>query len=161
MAQGTDTAARVRGFVTQLSLLAVRFLTYKMGMIIVHTYYYRQCLVHSRWYISYILSYNMVTSWKPVHRYPPLFKSLRYTYCFYKRPMLVPVFTNQKKSREDFRSCKKKSKSTHSIQHLFCSEPLAQGGPTRLLPRNHTQRLSIRTVCVSVCALSQFILCNY
>lgn len=55
VAQGTDTAARVRGFVTQLSLLAVRFLTYKMGMIIVHTYYYRQCLVHSRWYISYII----------------------------------------------------------------------------------------------------------
>ena len=39
---------------------------------------------------------------------------------FYERPILVPVFANQKKS-EDFHFC---TKSKNSIHRFFGSEPL-------------------------------------
>ena len=39
---------------------------------------------------------------------------------FYKRPTLVPVFYNCKKSEEDFHFSDKKVKSEKGIQHWFC-----------------------------------------
>lgn len=50
---------------------------------------------------------------------PHFLESLRYTTSFYQTPMLVPVFTNQMKSGDNF--CfygKKRSKSENSIQHF-------------------------------------------
>lgn len=39
---------------------------------------------------------------------------------FYERPTFIPVFTNQKKAKEDFFSLQKKVKSENRVRHLFC-----------------------------------------
>lgn len=64
--------------------------------------------------------------------------------CSHKRPALVPVFVDQKKSKEDFRFCK------NSVQCLLCSEHYRgsthseQWRSTKLLPQDYTQHLSIK-----------------
>lgn len=50
--------------------------------------------------------------------------------CYYERPTLITVSTNQKKSEEYFASTKK-PRSDNSIRHLLYSEPLqsSHSGP--------------------------------
>ena len=79
-----------------------------------------------------------------------------------------PIFTNWKKFKEDFHFMKKGDKK---IQCWFSSKllwrqgtPNSESGPTKPLPRNHTQHLSTQppelwTEPASICAVSQRILC--
>lgn len=45
--------------------------------------------------------------WHKAKEYPRFPKVPIMSLCFYKRPTLVPIFANQKKSKEDFRFYKK------------------------------------------------------
>ena len=62
----------------------------------------------------------------------PFFSKVLFrTLCFYKRPTLVPIFTDQKEFKEDFHFYKKKKKKeerkkpkVNTFQCLFCSKPL-------------------------------------
>ena len=74
------------------------------------------------------------------YRCPLLFKSLLYTTSLL--PTLVPVFTNGKKSEEDFSCYENKEKSRNSIRCLFCGRlleatrtPSSESSPAKLLPR--------------------------
>lgn len=93
--------------------------------------------------------------------------------CFYKRSALILVFANLKQCKKDFHFYKK-VKSQNTVQHLFCRElleavhtPSTESGqhplPASSFPGT---TLSISTsschsfeLPLSVCALSQFILC--
>ena len=73
--------------------------------------------------------------------------------CFYQRPTLVPVFTNQKKkkSKDDFCFYKKRQKAKIALSVCFAGAmieaactPSSERGTAKLLPGNYIQQLSIK-----------------
>lgn len=87
---------------------------------------------------------------------------------FKEKPILVPIVANQKKSKENFSSYQNKGEK--SIQHSFCSQWLevqatstqAFSGAANLFPweLHSTSESNCHSfeLCLSICALSQFIL---
>ena len=70
---------------------------------------------------------------------------------FYERPALVPVFAKQKISKEDFHFNEKRQKVKIAFGICFAAAvsealrtPSSDSGPAKLLPRKHTQQLSIK-----------------
>ena len=70
--------------------------------------------------------------------------------CFYERPRLVPVVASQKKSEEDFHFYEKRQKKKIVLDVCFAVAvteaqltPSSDAGTTKLLPRKHSQHLSI------------------
>lgn len=72
--------------------------------------------------------------------------------CFYETSTLVPVYTNQNKSKEDFHSYKKKSEDKIALSICFAASayqgstlPGQREGPHPApFPQNYTQHLSIK-----------------
>jgi len=83
--------------------------------------------------------------------------------------MLVPVSLTERNPKRVFAFRKKRQKWENNVQCLFCRSQYgdtwnSESGSTRLLLRQHTQHHSIRppwlwTTSVSICTLSQLILC--
>ena len=64
---------------------------------------------------------------------------------FYKRPTLVPVFVNQKKSQDDFSLLRKKGKKRkwHCVCFAAKHPKQQKWPPSSSFPRNYTEHLSI------------------
>lgn len=89
--------------------------------------------------------------------------------CFYERTTLGPVFTNRKKSKEEFHFCEKRQtdRTAFIVRQGALTEavvPEQQSGPAELRPwelqsasRHQAARAS--TASVSISALSRFTLC--
>lgn len=96
-----------------------------------------------------------------------LFKSSCTSLCFYEKPILLPVFANQKKCKVDFPFYDKRQEAK-SVQYLFCYEPVwgqlytlsSKSGPTKLCPQEphlasqHQATRTLNYVCKYLCHIS-------
>ena len=92
--------------------------------------------------------------------------------CFYETSTLVPVYTNQNKSKEDFHLYKKKKKKwrQNSTQRLFCSKSLSRqhtawaargAAPSSIPPELHSASqyqttIALNCVCEHLCFISVY-----
>ena len=90
--------------------------------------------------------------------------------CIYERPTLALVSANRKKFKEDFHFDEKKVKNENSVQRFIVKRsyyrgsihPSSESGTAKLLPgelHSASEHQVTRALqCVSICALSGFIL---
>ena len=90
--------------------------------------------------------------------------------CFYETSTLVPVYTNQNKSKKDFHFYKKKKWRQNSTQRLFCSKSLSSqhtawaargAAPSSIRPELHSASqyqttIALNCVCEHLCFISVY-----